>query len=170
MSDNKQVPHRPYWLDDSKPAPRCPYCRKEMGLNELFEREKGWVASLICKCGACAPIVIGEKTALSAIEAAYNAAMTCWQEPNRPLTAEEAVAICTADNWELVWLEERKPKLRLNQYCGWFETYISLAFVSPGSNDNVERLKAEYGQRWRCWLREPTVQEMVETPWGENDG
>ena len=25
-----------------------------------------------------------------------------------------------------------------------------------------------YGETWRCWLRKPTVEEMANTPWEEN--
>lgn len=146
-NEKKQAPRCPYWLDDSKPAPRCPYCGGEMGLNELFEREKGWVASLICKCGACAPIVIGEKTALSAIEAAYNAAMTCWQEPNRVLT-----------------LDELKTYIGYAWYEGdhkWYHSSFDYpVWIEDGKYNYEGDLYDIPDVEGRFWLRKPTKAEL----------
>lgn len=66
-------------MTDHKPAPRCPYCGTPMVWEEKIE---GACWYECYKCGATAPT---EET----VQAAYEAAMQRWQEPNRVLKIGE---------------------------------------------------------------------------------
>ena len=65
-------------MTDHNPLPRCPYCGEHMGL-ECNTKNMYWYECY--KCGATTPQEGAE-------QAAYEAAMNRWQEPNRVLTLE----------------------------------------------------------------------------------
>lgn len=84
---------------------------------------------------------------------------------NRVLTLEELKAYCTegADATPL-WYDEKERNV-----SRWM--VIDLPELSFGSTATVKRLvnsqffEPTYGEKWRCWLRKPTEEEMEETPW-----
>lgn len=68
-------------MTDNNPLPRCPYCGEHMGL-ECNTKNMYWYECY--KCGATTPQEGAE-------QAAYEAAMNRWQEPNVQLALEELI-------------------------------------------------------------------------------
>lgn len=138
-------------MTDHNPLPRCPYCGEPMDLEDNSESVY-WYECY--KCGATTPTEEAE-------QAAYEAAMNRWQEPNRVLTMEEAT------EQRAVWVE--------SDYCGIapaivFDSVskhysIIVAAFNDHDNNKVWFEKTQYGKHWRCWLRKPTAEEMESTPW-----
>lgn len=94
----------------------------------------------------------------------YCGAELRWQEQNRVLTLEEVMADADAEDWSLEWTEKKN---HIYQCCPLDVTAESIIFVAVGIGikDGIYMKKSEYGVTWRCWLREPTREEMDETPW-----
>ena len=84
---------------------------------------------------------------------------------NRVLTLEEVKAYCEggADATPL-WYDEKDRNV-----SRWM--VIDLPELAFGSTATVKRLvnsqffEATYGEKWRCWLRKPTKEEMENHPW-----
>lgn len=134
----------------------CPYCGGEMRhktvefshvLFHFFECERG-------TCGGTSPEHL-------TLEEAYNAAMKRYEEPNRVLTLEEVKdayfnmkkPICC----ELMWLNKKKIAWIADAAVPWGNVAHIMERQEPKWKD--------YGETWRCWLREPTPEEMANTPW-----
>lgn len=139
-------------MTDHNPLPRCPYCGNEMILRYVCG-DNFYVCG---KCYSTSP----EK---GAREAAYEAAMNRWREPNRVLTLNEVQkrfeqGVDVAPLWvEFGKVPSVSRWMVINAPDG--------AFV----NDNVKNLlvASGYGYNgiWRCWLRKPTAEEVESTPW-----
>ena len=149
-------------MDNNNPKPRCPYCGTPMVEEERIERAY-WYECY--KCGATAPT---EETE----QAAYEAAMQRWCEPNRVLTMEEVKALAYAEyeQQHVLSVEYRAIiKGTENMLSPCVIVHESLSMVGilelyDGANMKLMK-KSMYGERWRCWLRKPTQKEMEDTPW-----
>lgn len=111
----------------------------------------------------------GCMSALNADVLAYIEQLENHVEPkNRVLTLEEVDAHCEggADAAPL-WYDEKERNV-----SRWM--VIDLPELAFGSTATVKRLvnsqffEATYGEKWRCWLRKPSKEEMEGTPWEEN--
>ena len=132
-------------MTDQKPAPRCPYCGTPMVWEEKIE---GACWYECYKCGATAPT---EET----VQAAYEAAMQRWQEPNQVLTLKELKAYNG-----FVSCEYRE---HADYSCPGYVENGTLCV--DGDSLSWEESQSEYGKYGRCWLRKPTQDEMEDTPW-----
>lgn len=149
-------------MTDHKPAPRCPYCGTPMVWEEKIE---GTCWYECYKCGATAPT---EET----VQAAYEAAMQRWQEPNRVLTLSDlALLVQDALAGVPVWLQHKNDTddyLRW-QYSGWHiltDVHNTRYKEIQLDDDNSKWLEdMNMGIMWRVWLRQPTQKEMEDTPW-----
>lgn len=146
-------------MTEHNPLPRCPYCGEHMGL-ECNTKNAYWYECY--KCGATTPQEEAE-------QAAYEAAMNRWQEPNRVLTRDELQKrIEQGVDVAPLWMEFGK----VPSASRWMVTNApDEAFV----NDTVKNLLVVSGYGcngiWRCWLRKPTAAEMKSTPWeSKKDG
>ena len=150
-------------MTDHNPLPRCPYCGGEMEI-EIFENYLGWCGQAVCKkCKSRAALKRHYALQAEAEQAAYEAAMQRWQEPNRVLTLDEVREYCKqgADAAPL-WVEFQ----RIPSVSRW------LVICSPefmcNNNDTVRNycigFDYKYNETWRCWLRKPTEEEMATTP------
>lgn len=145
-------------MDNNNPKPICPYCGTPMVGEERIERAY-WYKCY--KCGATTPT---EETE----QAAYEAAMQHWQEPNRVLMIKEVEDACELDNeMVLIWVE-----LNCNgvctlayQYCTMGEAIATVYMIRPYDEVETDFSKMDYCNKWRCWLRKPTKEEMEGTPW-----
>ena len=145
---------------DGKPDLRpCPFCGGHgVKVLELFP---GGVCYALCDI--C-------KAATRCFDTPKNAA-EAWNRraelENRVLTLEEAKTYCEggADATPL-WYEEKYHNVNR-----WM--IIDLPELAFGSTATVKRLvnsqffKATYGEKWRCWLRKPTAEEMANATWEE---
>lgn len=150
--------------------PKCPYCGAEMTgeLNEFFSNLFEYRYRCEC-CGSVAPFVIVENGLDKGLKAAkakaLEFALNRVVPKNRVLTMEELKAYCEggADATPL-WYDEKERNV-----SRWM--VIDLPELSFGSTATVKRLvnsqlfEPTYGEKWRCWLRKPTAEEMEETPW-----
>lgn len=154
-------------MKDYKPIPKCPYCGWEM--KHLFDYPMNYCdVRFYCKhCNAMSPSARGCQTNVKsveeALEEAYEKAMRRYEEPNRVLSlAELAVSAGT-----LVWIEDNNGD---DEPCVCART---VTYWEPKSNriyfDGGRAWYADctYSETWRCWLREPTPEEMANTPWEE---
>lgn len=138
--------------------PKCPGCGADMELMHLFKDALCYT----CKCGWDSPVGIDS-------ESAFRMAMRRAEPKNRVLTMEELKAYCEggADAAPL-WYDEKERNV-----SRWM--VIDLPELAFGSTATVKRLvnsqffEPTYGEKWRCWLRKPTKEEMEGTPW-EGDG
>lgn len=84
---------------------------------------------------------------------------------NRVLTFAEAIT--QNQKTARVWLE-----LRDNiPICARFMIYVDVLEVIP-YNIGISSFLVyytTYGIKWRCWEKEPTPEEMQDTPWEEKD-
>lgn len=144
-------------MTDHNPLPRCPYCGEHMGL-ECNTKNMYWYECY--KCGATTPQEGAE-------QAAYEAAMQRWQEPNHPLTLEEA------KEQRGVWVEKHLcgPVPVIFYVDAFPHQSVFVGVFGVGENEyfdnNVWYDNEDYGVEWRCWLRKPTDKEMATTPWRE---
>lgn len=172
-------------MPDNKKAPRCPYCGAEMRIEKpifadeydydasLVGAKAGWCTQATCtKCWSVAPFVYGTETEKDAYEVVREKAMKRWQEPNRVLTWEEVCAACDVPEWVFLWREwnVKNAAVYIEQICPAYElNNEDVVFVSPGDKTGGRYNKAEYGKRLRCWIRKPTMNEMENTPWEDED-
>ena len=85
---------------------------------------------------------------------------------NRVLTLEEVEAYCEEGGADAtpLWYDEKDRNV-----SHWM--VIDLPELAFGSMATVKRLIDKqffvptYGEKWRCWLRKPTKEEMEGTPW-----
>lgn len=150
-------------MDNNKPLPRCPWCGAEMEI-DTFENYLGWCGQAVCKeCKSRAALKRHYVLQEEAEQAAYEAAMNRWREPNRVLTLDELQKrIEQGVDVEPLWMEFGK----VPSASRWMVTNApDEAFV----NDTVKNLLVVSGYGcngiWRCWLRKPTAAEMKSTPW-----
>lgn len=155
-----------------KEVPRCPYCGAKMRLEDsedvlfgLFadEEKMYWYQCNAPSCGIHSP---ANHTKVGA----YKAAMKRYEKPNRVLTLEEVMADAYAEDWSFELIEKKNHIYQcyhIYQCCPLDVTAESIIFVAAGIGikDGIYMKKSEYGVTWRCWLREPTREEMDETPW-----
>ena len=159
-------------MTDHKPIPRCPYCGAEMGI-DVVESYLGWCGQAVCKeCRSRAALERYYVRQEEAEQAAYEAAMQRWQEPNRALTLEEVQALAYAEyeQQHVLSVEYRAIiKGAENVFRPCVVAHESLSMVGilelyDGANMKLME-KSMYGKCWRCWLRKPTQKEMEAVPW-----
>lgn len=138
--------------------PKCPGCGADMELVHLCNAAFCYV----CKCGWDSPVGIDS-------ESAFRMAMRRTEPKNRVLTLEEVEAYCEGGADVTPLWYERKDHSDINRWM-----VIDLPELAFGSAETVKRLvnspffESTYGEKWRCWLRKPTNEEMEGTPWEEN--
>lgn len=144
-------------MTDHNPLPSCPYCGEHMGL-ECNTKNMYWYECY--KCGATTPQEGAE-------QAAYEAAMNRWQEPNRVLTMDEIIdkvfdAVCGMPVW-IEHINDTEKKLAW-KFSGWKVVRGAgrcVLIFGTGHSVSTENIN----KTWRCWLRKPTAEEMATTPW-----
>ena len=145
---------------ETKPDLRpCPFC----GGDEIYVFPVAASRGRAAMCQKCLAEGPYERTKEKAGEAWNRRA----EPENRVLTLEEAKTYCEggADATPL-WYEEKYHNVNR-----WM--IIDLPELAFGSTATVKRLvnsqffEATYGEKWRCWLRKPTAEEMANTIWEE---
>lgn len=159
-------------MTKSRKFPRCPWCGAEMKANrgDVFKTDDdGWVGRLSCdECGANSSFVYGKSTREEAVNALRE--LNPREELNRVLTLDEVLEIVRQNaDWynRVCWLEWGKNSL-IYPGCikeGYTIDDRYLSFEEIMSEEEYYYNIKEYGVKWRCWLRNPTKQEMAETPW-----
>lgn len=167
-------------MSDKEQAVHCPYCGAEMTLEDnedvlfgifLDEEKMYWYQCNALSCGIHSP-------ANHTKAGAYRAAMTRWQEPNRVLTLDEVLEIVrqNADGYNhICWLEKVDVRcISTPGFLGGYgihsEIYVNFDFYEVVTEYPDCVPAEEYGKTWRCWMRNPTAQEMAETPWEGETG
>ena len=93
--------------------------------------------------------------------------MTMTTKPrNRVLTFAEAIT--QNQKTARVWLE-RRDNIPIR---AWFKMGGNLWQVIPDCNLGIGSFfvyPTTYGTKWRCWEKEPTPEEMQDTPWEEKE-
>lgn len=155
-------------------TPKCPYCGDKMILHILSHRYHANLTSAWYQCVTCDSAsprlefpLSRATSATSNIEETTLAVTLRRVEPkkNHALTLEEVKAYCEggADATPL-WYDEKDRNV-----SRWM--VIDLPELAFGSTATVKRLvnsqffEATYGEKWRCWLRKPTKEEMENHPW-----
>lgn len=169
--------------NEKKQAPRCPYCGAEMNLEDnedvlfgLFadEEKMYWYQCNTPSCGIQSP-------ANHTKAGAYRAAMTRYEEPNRVLTRKEVEdaysktkePICC----EIMWGGTKKITWITDAVVPYRELPRHMQYAIEDDEEEVDEVHGfyimerqepkwkDYGKTWRCWMRNPTAQEMRDTPW-----
>lgn len=157
---------------NGKKIPTCPYCGTAMQCDSEEYITGGGYAMYGChKCRSTSPIKEDGASLDKAVSDAYVAAMQRREEPNRVLFLAEVVENCNADEWEFVWLEEKKmPYKHINQHCGIYadEKAKTITFCYPHTVSETRMPMSDYNREWRCWLYKPTMREAAKTPWEES--
>lgn len=161
----------------SEKKPKCPYCGAEMRLEDnedvlfgLFadEEKMYWYQCNTPSCGIHSP---ANHTKVGA----YKAAMKRYEEPNRVLTLDEVLEIArkNEDGYNHVcWLEKVNVRcISTPGFLGGYgihsEIYVNFEFYEVVTEYPDCVPAVEYGKTWRCWMRNPTEQQMRDTPWRE---
>lgn len=153
-------------MSENRKDPRCPYCGSEMNENLFaYGNGGGWCNFECPNCGATSPKKENSESCNKAEFAAYFVAKKRWQEPNRVLTLDEVTADAEKEDWSFIWIERKYDEKYALQYCAWYATSTWVILVLPANEKKIYELKSDYGKTWRCWMRNPTAQEMAETPW-----
>lgn len=148
-------------------APRCPYCGEEMRENGNFSYR--WYMCPYCLSAGPRKIidVTGypneELAVVDAAQKAREAAMKCWQKPNRVLTLKEVREHCKqgADAAPL-WVEFHK----VPSVSRWMVVYEPEGvFIHDMVQYYLASFVDGYDRVWRCWLRKPTEEEREAAPW-----
>ena len=140
-----------------------------MGI-ETFENYLGWCGQAVCKkCKSRAALKRHYVLQEEAEQAAYEAAMNRWREPNRVLTMEEIIdKVLDAVGGVPVWIEhindtEQKLAWKLSGWKVVRGAERCVLIFGTGHSVSTENIN----KTWRCWLRKPTAEEMATTPWRE---
>lgn len=155
-------------MSEKKPMPKCPYCGEEMRDENsvgCIDNPRYWYRCTNKACGITSP---NKSTWWNA----YRTAMTRRETPNRVLTWEEVRAACAVPEWVLLWREwnVKDAALYVKQICPAYVLHDEdVVFVSPGDETEGRYNKSEYGKRLRCWIRKPTMNEIENTPWEDED-
>lgn len=171
-------------MNNNKKSIRCPYCGHEMTAILCGANPEACYIKFACHfCRAETPHGKG-KTSVDAKHAALVAATKQYEEPNRVLTFAEINEINkearrTRHQSKPLWIEKRDPLNRKGyeaQNWGVIRPSLEAEERKPfpqiytwilGHPQIREAFYAfRYNQDWRCWLREPTENELKETPWG----
>lgn len=181
-------------MSEKKPMPQCPYCGGEMRIEKpifadkydasLVDAKAGWCTQATCnKCWAVAPFVSGMETEKDAYEAVCEMAMVRYETPNRVLTREEVEdaylstkePICC----EIMWCGTKKITWITDAVVPYRELPRHMQYAIEDDEEEVDEVHGfyimerqepkwkEYGKTWRCWMRNPTEQQMRDTPWEE---
>ena len=136
-------------------TPKCPGCGREMVLREDFHK-----FFFVClDCGWKSPYGQNEKEGL-------DLALKRAEPKNRVLTMEELKAYCEGGADAAPLWYDSKDYSDVNRWM-----VIDLPKHAFGSAATVKRLvnsqffEPTYGEKWRCWLRKPTKEEMENHPW-----
>lgn len=143
---------------DGKPDLRpCPFC----GGDEIYVFPVAASRGRAAMCQKCLAEGPYERTKEKAAEAWNRRA----EPENRVLTLEEAKTYCEGgSDARPLWYEEKYHNVNR-----WM--IIDLPELAFGSTATVKRLvnsqffEATYGEKWRCWLRKPTAEEMANATW-----
>lgn len=152
-------------------TPKCPYCGDRMHIHvslitpewELLSGQYRCVT-----CGSTSPrIEFPGDTANDEIIERLQAVSSRRAEPkNCVLTMEELKAYCEGGADAAPLWYDSKDYSDVNRWM-----VIDLPKHAFGSAATVKCLanspffEPTYGEKWRCWLRKPTEEEMEETPW-----
>ena len=87
---------------------------------------------------------------------------------NRVLTLEELCESADAADWIFVWIESKINPYDVSnaeQVCPWYKTgkHFEFAHVAEDRKTTRKEIAADFGKKWRCWLRKPTEKEMAES-------
>ncbi len=166
-------------MSEKKPMPKCPYCGWEMQYHFDYPMKYCDVQFYCKHCNAMSPSARGCKTSTESVEKtleeAYEKAMRLYEEPNRVLTLDEVLEIArqNEDGYNHVcWLEEKIVYLIslpgiLEGRASRDGVYVNFDFNEILIKKPVFVKAEEYGKTWRCWMRNPTEQQMRDTPWEE---
>lgn len=140
--------------------PKCPYCGAELEVTHAFVSDATAAHKLVytCFCRECGVYTPKRPTPEEALSAALHRA----EPENRLLTLGEAQQISSEDGG--TWLEEK--------------TAWGLAHITPIDNQTgacyiytffakFPLMAEKYGKTWRCWLRNPTRDQMAAAKWEE---
>lgn len=150
---------------DGKPDLRpCPFCGGNAELKTYRDKLRGDTFAAMCQKTDCPGRTYRKRATLKAAIEAWNRRA---EPENRVLTLEEAKTYCEggADATPL-WYEEKYHNVNR-----WM--IIDLPELAFGSTATVKRLvnsqffEETYGEKWRCWLRKPTAEEMANATWEE---
>lgn len=150
----------PLHYEEISGIPECPYCGEEMELHNIPDG-LWWY-----QCGCCGATAPSDETPAQALAAALHRA----EPENRVLTVEELAGMAKKGEWELAWMECRNIK---SEKCFLMQKLPGIAgkhgvwFVTPGQADDIFYAAHGYNKTWRCWLREPTAEEMEREKWRE---
>ena len=139
-------------------TPKCPGCGADMELMHLCTAAFCYVCT---KCGWDSPAGIDS-------ESAFRMAMRRVEPENRVLTLEEVEAYCEGGADATPLWYEGKDHSDANRWM-----IIDLPEFAFGSMATVKHLantqffRATYGEKWRCWLRKPTAEEMEDALWAK---
>lgn len=173
--------------NEKKQAPRCPYCGATMHENlYAYKNGGGWCNFECPNCGAMSPKKENSESCNKAELAAYFVAKKRYEEPNRVLTRKEVEdaysktkePICC----EIMWCGTKKITWITDAVVPYRELPRHMQYAIEDDEEEVDEVHGfyimerqepkwkEYGKTWRCWMRNPTAQEMRDTPWkGESN-
>lgn len=161
-------------MSEKELMPRCPYCGSTMHENlYAYKNGGGWCNFECPNCGAMSPKKENSESCNEAELAAYFVAKKRYKEPNRVLTWEKINGIIAADieakKAALMWVEYNKRIGEWGYISKYDEDDALCILCVVGFEDEVLRFASDYGKTWRCWMRNPTAQEMRDTPWEDKD-
>lgn len=150
-------------MSETPKCPKCPYCGDRMKL-QIITPELGketytvWYQCVVCD-STSPQLEIPADSTYSQIEAkALASVMRRVESENRVLTLEEATG-----SDEPVWLEAMS-RVFIADVC--VAPDARMAQIQTIGKASCEYLPlCDYGVLWRCWLRNPTKEEMEGTPW-----
>lgn len=131
----------------------CPYCGREMRFINQFPLA-GFL--FVCHCGATSPV--GEE-----MEEAY--ALARHRPLQKPLTlgkVKEQVAVWIEYFGKCKSTERVEPALYVNSSRG-------TTLFDEGYCEQYRLENDEYGEKWRCWARKPTDEEMEAEGWKDHE-
>lgn len=152
-------------------TPKCPYCgdRMEIHIRSYATEQEffsAWYQCVTCESASPRIEFIGNMSQTT-IEKRLQAVSSRRAEPkNRVLTLEEVSAHCAEGADAAPLWYEGKDHYNVNRWM-----VIDLPELAFGGAATVKRLvnsqlyEPTYGEKWRCWLRKPTKEEMEGTPW-----
>lgn len=151
-------------------TPKCPYCGDRMALRVLLHTTEQKFFSAWYQCVSCESTSSRLKFPISCAtsiikKTTLEVALYRVEPKNRVLTLEELKAYCEGGADAAPLWYEGKDHSNVNRWM-----VIDLPELAFGGAATVKRLvnsqffEPTYGEKWRCWLRKPTKEEMEGTP------
>lgn len=152
-------------------TPKCPYCGDRMKIRVSLTAPDWGLLSAQYKCMTCESTSPRFKFPISCAtseikKATLEVALYRVEPKNRVLTLEELKAHCEGGADAAPLWYDYKDYSDVNRWMVIdLPKHVFGSAATVNCFVNSQFFEPTYGEKWRCWLRKPSKEEMEGTPW-----